>query len=119
MTAAMFPTKEAFDKEIEKIEAIAVPWRDLKVDEIYRIEEKREVPNGKIGSAYILRVSNADGNRIQVWATSLIAKRLMPVGKEEMKLPCFIRPRGLKVCKTDTNRSYQAFQLLSAEAMNC
>ena len=45
MTATMFPIKAAFDKEMEKIEAKAILWRDLKVDEIYRIEEKREVPN--------------------------------------------------------------------------
>ena len=110
----MFPTKEAFDKEMEKIEAKAIPWRDLKVDEIYRIDEKREMPNGKFGRAFILRVSNADGNSIQVWATSLIAKRM-----EDMKLPCFIRPRGLKVCKTDPSRSFQAFQLLSAGDFKC
>ena len=115
----MFPSKDAFDKEMEKIEAKAIPWRDLKVDEIYRSDEKREVPNAKFGRTYILTVSNADGNTIQVWATSLIVKELMPDRKEEMKLPCFIRPRGLKVCMKDENRSYQAFQLLSAEAMNC
>ena len=115
----MFPSKEAFDKEMEKIEAKAIPWRDLKVDEIYRIVEKREVPNSNFGRVFILTISNADGNSIQVWATSLIAKKLMPVGKEEMKLPCFIRPRSLKLCMKDANRSYQAFQLLSAEAMNC
>ena len=114
MAAAMFPSKEAFDKEMEKIEAKAIPWRDLKVDEIYRIDEKREVPNTKFGRAFILPVSNADGNSIQVWATSLIAKKLMPDGEEEMKLPCFIRPRGKKVCMKDANRSYQAFQLLPA-----
>ena len=62
MTAAMFQTKEAFDNEIEKIEAKAIPWRDLKVDEIYRIDEKTEVPNGKFGRASILSVSNTDGN---------------------------------------------------------
>ena len=115
----MFPTKEVFDTEMEKIETKAIPWRDLKVDEIYRIDEKREVPNTKFGRAFILTVSNADGNSIQVWATSLIAKTLMPDGKEEMKLPCFIRPRGLKVCMKDANRSYQSFRFLSAEAMNC
>ena len=43
MATAMFPTKEAFDKEMEKIEAKTIPWKDLKVDEIYRIDEKREV----------------------------------------------------------------------------
>ena len=118
MTTAVFPSKDAFEKEMEKIEAKAIPWGELKVDEIYRIEENWKVPNGMFGRAFILSVSNADGNSIQVWATSLIAKRLMPVGKEEMKLPCFIRLRGLKVCKTDANRSYQAFQFLSAEAMN-
>ena len=68
-------------------------------NEIYRIKEKREVPNGKFGRDFILSVSNADGNSIQVWATSLIAKKQMPDGKEEMKLPCFIRSRGLKVCE--------------------
>ena len=115
----MFPSKDAFDKEMEKIEAKVIPWRDLKVDEIYRIDEKREVPNGKFGRAFILCISNADGNSIQVWATSLITKKLMPDGKEEIKLPCFIRPRGLKVYMKDANRSYQAFQVLSAEAMNC
>ena len=114
MAAAMFPTKEVFDKEMEKIEVKAIPWRELKVDEIYRIEEKREVPNTKFGRAFILTVSDVDGNSIQVWATSLIAKKLIPDGKET-KLPCFIRPRGLKVCKTDANRSYQAFQLLPAQ----
>ena len=78
----MFPTKEVFDKEMEKIEEKTIPWKDLKVDETYRIDEKREVPNSKFGRAFILTVSNADGNSIQVWATSLIAKTLMPVGKE-------------------------------------
>ena len=111
----MFQTKEAFDKDMEKIEAKAIPWKDLKVDEIYRIDEKREVSNSKFRRAFILTVSNADGNSIQVWATSLIAKTLMPDGKEEMKLPCFIRPRGLKVCMKDATRSYQAFQLLPAQ----
>ena len=111
----MFQTKEAFDKEMEKIEAKTIPWKDLKVDEIYRIDEKREVPNSKFERAYILTISNANANSIQVWATSLIAKTLMPVGKEEMKLPCFIRPRGLKVCLKYANRSYQAFLLLPAQ----
>ena len=82
MTAAMFPSKDAFDKEMEKIEAKAIPWRDLKVDEIYRIDEKREVPDSKYRRTFILTVSNTDGNSIQVWATSLIAKKLMPDGKE-------------------------------------
>ena len=54
----------------------------MKVDEIYRIDEKREVPNSKFGRAFILTVSNADGNSIQVWANSLIAKKLLPDGKE-------------------------------------
>ena len=48
MAVPMFPTKEAFDKEMEKMEVNAIPWRDLKVDEIYRIEEKREVLTRKI-----------------------------------------------------------------------
>ena len=40
----MFPNNEAFDKEMEKIAAKTIPWKDLKVDKIYRINEKREVP---------------------------------------------------------------------------
>ena len=104
---AMFPTKEVFDKEMEKIEAKAISWKELKVNEIYRIEDKREVLTGKFGPALILRVSNVDGDTIKVWATSVIAREL-----ENKKLPCFIRPRGLKVCVKDKNRSYQAFQLL-------
>ena len=111
---AMFPTKEVFDKEMEKIEAKAIPWKELKVDEIYRIEEKMEVLTGKFGPAFILRVSNDNGDSLKVWATSVIARDL-----DTKKLPIFIRPRGLKVCKKDKNRSYQAFQLLSAEAINC
>ena len=115
----MFPTKEAFDKQIEKMKVKAIPWKDLEVGVIFKIEDKREVPNGKFGSALILGISNAEGNRIQVWATQVIAKTLMPDGKEEIMLPCFIRPLGLKTCKMDANRSYHNFQLLSAEAMNC
>ena len=119
MAAAMFPTKEVFDKEMEKIEADAIPWRDLQIDAIYRIEGKSEVPAGKFGRGLILNVKDVDGNSIRVWATSLIVKRLMPIGEEEMKLPCFIRPRGMRKCKGDANRSYQAFQLLPAESMKC
>ena len=35
MAVAMVPTKDAFNKEME---ANAIPWRNLNVDEIYRIE---------------------------------------------------------------------------------
>ena len=115
----MFPTKEAFNKQIEKKTMKAISWRDLEVDVIYKIEEKREVLNTKYGSALILHISNVNGNSIQVWATKLIAKTLMPDGKEEMKLPCFIRPLGPKTCKMDKSRSYYDFQILSAEAVNC
>ena len=90
----MFPTKEAFEKQVEKMETTnAKLWRELKVNEIYRIDAKRMIPKtGKFGGGLILHISNADGNSEHVWATQLIAKRLLTDGEEKITLQCFIRP---------------------------
>ena len=121
ISPTMFPTKEAFDKQIEKNPPFrkAISWNELKVNEIYKIEEKKVIPNGKFGPGLILRVSNIDGNSMHVWATQLISQRLLADGEEKVMLPCFIRPLGLRPSKKDSKRSYQAFQLLSAEELNC
>ena len=109
----MFPTKEAFDKHVEKPFTKAEPWASLKVNEIYRIDEKKIIPNTKFGEGLILRLADEDGNTSNVWATRIIAHRLLDGHGE--KLPCFIRPLGLKQCTRDTSRSYHHFQLVRGD----
>jgi hypothetical protein len=119
----MFPSRDAFDQQMEKVEAYtkAIAWSQLAINEIYKIEDKRIILKTKFGKGMILRVSNVDGNTYHVWSPNLLSQKLLEEGEDKkkvVKFPCFIRPLGLKQCKNDTSRSYQAFQLLSAAELN-
>ena len=104
-----FPTMREFEQKVYEKAENAMPWKNVKVFEIYRIDEVMEVKTSKFGDAAILRMVKRDQSRVNVWATGLLKKAL--VGKT---LPCFIMPMGIRKCKNDDQRTYHAFELLSA-----
>ena len=113
----MFPTVDEFGKvfaEKKKRTGFedAVPWRDLPIDNIYKVESTRKVTNTKFGDAIILQLRTIDGVEISVWATQLLANDL-----KDMNLPCFVKPCGLKRSKSNVGRSYQAYELLTIDEL--
>ncbi len=99
----------------------AVYWRDLKVNDIYRIDDMIEIVdcNQFDGNSMMLKMTTGAGLTINVWATSIVAKELRGDGWRgvKVKFPCYVKPLGLKTSKKDTQ--YHAFQLLSEVEMNC
>ena len=113
----MFPTVDKFEKvfaEKKKRMGIedVVPWRDLPIDNVYKVEATRKVTNTKFGDATILQLRTSDGVEIAVWVTQLLANEL-----KEMNLPCFVKPCGLRQSKSNTSRSYQAYELLTIDEL--
>ncbi len=111
----MFPTLEVFDKQAEqrrKEFGDAIPWRQLPLAIIYRIDSVKNVAKTKFGDAAILNVSTEDGRVQKVWATTLLKNDL-----QQKKLPVFVKPLGLRVCKTDSTRFYQAYVLMTSKEL--
>ena len=115
-TDKMFPTVEQFEKAVAEKKKMgfgnAVAWRELSIDSVYKIESTRTVPNAQCGDATILQMRTNDGTEIAVWATRLLADDL-----KDMKLPCYVRPRGLVQSRTNANRSYHAYELLAGDVL--
>ena len=105
-----FPTAKEFEQKVYEKAVNAIPWKNVEVFDIYRIDEVMEITKSKFGDVQILRMEKRDQSRVNVWAPGLLRKAL--VGKT---LPCFIMPLGVKKCKNDDTRTYHAFELLSAE----
>ena len=110
----MFPTAEKFEKVFaEKMnKGNAIPWRDLPVNNVYKVEAIQKVTNTKFGDAAILQLRTIDGVEIEVWATQLLANEL-----NEMNLPCFVKPCGLRESKRNVGRSYQSYKLLTDDEL--
>jgi hypothetical protein len=110
-----FPTKEAFNEEIKKEEEEnrVFSWAKLEEGSIYQIHASR-VGRGKFGSGFILTLAKEDAIKINVWATPQAARRLNLDIDGEFKKNRYIRPLGLKACKTDSTRNYHAFDLMGA-----
>ncbi len=128
--ASQFPTAQKFAEQLKKKNdeeekrMKTLPWRDLVVNDIYRIIGMKEIADcGQFGGdATTLQMTTSTGLTISVWATSLIAKDLRGDGwksKGKMNFPCYIQPLGLKNCKKDPQRQYHAFKILTAEEMEC
>jgi hypothetical protein len=128
--AKQFPTAQKFAEQLKKKSdedekrMETLPWRELTVKDIYRIDSMKEIADcGKFGDiGVVLQMTTAAGLTINVWAASLVAKELRGDGwKKEgrMDFPCYVQPLGMKNCKKDPQRQYHAFQLLTAEEMDC
>ena len=105
-----FPTMKEFEQKVYEKATNAIPWKNVEVFEIYRIDEVMEVKTSKFGDAAILRMVKRDQSRVNMWAPGLFKNAM--VGKT---LPCFIMQMGIRKCKTDDKRTYHAFELLSME----
>ena len=113
----MFPTVDTFEKVFAKKKKrmgieVAVPWRDLPIDNVYKIESTRKVTNTIFGDAIILQLRTIDGVEIEVWATQLLANEL-----KDINLPCFVKPCGLRQSKSNMSRSYQSYELLTIDEL--
>ena len=110
-TDNMFPMVEQFENAVTEKKKMGfgntVAWRELSIDSVYKIESTRTVPNAQCGDATILQMRTNDGTEIAVSATRLLADDL-----KDMKLPCYVRPRGLVQSRTNANSSYHAYELL-------
>jgi hypothetical protein len=126
MSGKVFPTVEKFNaqavkkKESQRALTRIMTWKELTVNEIYRIDAMRIVPDGMYGDSTVLTIATATGKILQVWATTLIVKELSGDGwnKEAMQLPCYIQPLGWKKSKKDSSRQYHDFQILTAADMD-
>ena len=127
--ASQFPTAQKFSEQLKKKNdeeekrMKTLPWRDLTVNDIYRIDSMKEIADcGQPGrNSTILQMTTGAGLTIKVWATSLITKELQGDGwrEGEMIFPCYVQPLGMKNCKKDPQRQYHAFQLVTGAEMDC
>ena len=127
--ASQFPTAQKFSEQLKKKNdeeekrMKTLPWRDLTVNDIYRIDSMKEIADcGQFDrNSTILQMTTAAGLTINVWATSLITKELQGDGRREgeMNFPCYVQPLGMKNCKKDPQRKYHEFQLMTGAEMDC
>ena len=127
--ASQFPTAQKFAEQLKKKNneeekrVKTFPWRDLTVNDIYRIDSMKEIADSsQFGSnSATLQMTTTAGLAINVWATSLIIKELRGDGwrGDKMNFPCYIQPLGMKNCKKDPQRQYHAFELLTGAEMDC
>ena len=107
----MFPTREEFARKVQ--ERRPLPWKMLNIFQIYRIDEAKEIKNGRFGDAVILKMAEHDNSKVYVWAPKLLINAL----KDET-LPCFVKPMGIRNCKGDEKRTYETFELVSMEELS-
>ena len=127
--ASQFPTAQKFAEQLKKKNdeeekrMKTLPWRDLTVKDIYRIDSMKEIADcGQFSrNSTTLKMTTAAGLAINVWATSLITKELQGDGRreDEMNFPCYVQPLGMKICKKDQQRQYHAYQLMTGTEMDC
>ncbi len=108
----MFPTLEVFNRKIAEKQADVMAWKNLQMFELYRIVEKKLIKNGRFGDALILRITRRDDTQVNVWAPKYLMDMLT-----EKTLPCYVRPTGPRACKSDPERKYQSFELLTEEEL--
>ena len=112
----MFPTAEKFEKVFAEKKKMnkenVIPWRDLPINNVYKVESIRKVTNTKFGDATILQLRTIDDVELAVWATQLLENEL-----KEINLPCFVKPCGLRQSKSNMSRSYQAYELLTIDEL--
>ena len=71
-----FPTVKEFKHDCEE-EKAAIPFRDLPLNEVFQIKEINTVNvNTKDGVGMILHLVNKKKEEINVWATSLVQKKV-------------------------------------------
>ncbi len=125
-----FPTANKFEEQLKKKKDAeekrmkTIAWKELAVGDIYRIDGASEIDGYSQfagGNSMLLDVTSEAGLKINVWATSLIAKEVRGDGwnKNKVTFPCYVKPMGMKKCKNDAQRQYHAFKLLSEEEMMC
>jgi hypothetical protein len=113
--ATTFPTKEEFNVMVKNEEDgnRYFSFSKLAVNTIYHIDGWKRA-DGKFGGGIVLKLTKEDGVSVNVWATPLLLAKLN-LDKEELSSDRYIRPLGLKVCKTDTAKNYHAFDLIGGQ----
>ncbi len=108
----MFPTKETFYQKVEENAVDVVAWKTLSLFELYRVNGTK---NTRFGEALILKMTQANGSRVHVWAPKRLKNMLER--KCPAQFPCYVMPTGAKVYGGDIERTYQTFELLNAEEL--
>ena len=103
-TNTTFATEEDFHR-IHNI--VALPWRQMAMDVIFRIENIKRVKTKIGGDAVILHLCNSDGIVGVYWACSLLANELKTVSNIAN---LFVKSTGLK--KSFNGREYYTYQLI-------
>ena len=99
-----FPTDSDFDKVEYKP---ATKWADLPHD-IYRIDEKRAMPESKYGESMIITLTSDSSDDVyEVWAPSRIMRALVVRPNAE-----YLRNNGMKASRTNKGNEYYSFELL-------
>ena len=80
-------------------------WTDLALNEIYKITSYRNVNTSK-GTSMIISVK-LNGDEEDVWCPSHLATKI-----EHKEPPFYVRPLGLRPCKTNKKNKYHAYDLV-------
>ena len=76
----------------------AISWKDLAQNRWFLIEGKKDVQT-KWGLTKLLNLKDGDGERLTVWATSLITNTLDEKWEMKANVKLFIKSLGEKKCK--------------------
>ena len=110
---ARFISNKQFEALAVKDTSPALKWKELPLNKIYRIEERKEV---KVNDepAVILSLVYKQGFNIKVWAPNRLREQLN-TAYANVELSLYIRSKGEKECKTNAERWYYDYDIIEAE----
>ena len=112
--AARFITDKRFETLVAKTKDADIKtlkWRDLPLDKIYKIEERKEVI-ANAAPAMILSLVDREGIHCKIWAPNRLHDRLNTISIERS---IYIKSKGVKEYKTDAEKWYYDYEIIEIE----
>ena len=102
-----FPTADDFDRSSS---ASAIPWKNLPLDESYRILSVRGI-SAQHGISHILSLQKQNGELFNAWSCGILSKELLanPSIFDNHANKLFIRSTGFRTSKS--GKQYNSYQL--------
>ena len=110
---ARFITNKQFEALTAKDTTSALRWKELPLNKIYKIKERKEVRVNDAPSM-ILSLVDREGFNSKVWAPNRLREQLEK-DYANAKLSLYIRSKGEKECKTNAERWYYDYDIIEAE----
>ena len=105
-------TTEEFDKLLEEQTPLYNKWTDLEINKIYTITNTALV-NTKKAKRWFKHCTTMAKYGLQTTLKQEFKKKKKK--KNKLKLPMYIRPRGLKSCKDNPANKYHAYDLVNGK----